>query len=62
MKAYCKFNNGKVMPYTSIDDVKKCLGDLAKEFDDIEIDRTLILARKGIHFLGIGRIISDKES
>lgn len=50
------------MPYTSIDDVKKkYLNGYAKDFDDIEIDRTLILARKGIDYIGIGKIIYEDE-
>ena len=41
---------------SSIEDIKKNLGELMQGFDDIEIDRGIVLARKEIDYIAIGTI------
>ena len=41
---------------SSIEDIKKNLGDMLQGFDDVEIDGNLVLARIGIDYIPIGRI------
>ncbi len=49
-------NGGTPIIVSSIGDIKKNLGELIQGFDDIEIDRGLVLARKGIDYIAIGKI------
>lgn len=49
-------NGGTPVVVTSIEDIKRSLGELLQGFDDIEIDRNHVLARKGIDYIEIGTI------
>ena len=41
---------------SSVEDIKRYLGDMLQGFDDIEIERNLVLARIGIDYIEIGTI------
>lgn len=49
-------NGGTPVMVSSIEDIKRSLGDLMQGFDDIEIDVNQVLARIGIDYIQIGII------
>lgn len=49
-------NGGTPVMVSSVEDIKKYLRDTLQGFDDIEIERDLVLARKGIEYIAIGEI------
>lgn len=49
-------NGGTPVIVSSVDEIKKSLGDSIKGFDDVEIDGNQVLARIGIDYIQIGTI------
>ncbi len=49
-------NGGTPVVVSSIEDIKRSLGNLIQGFDDIEIDGKHVLARMGIDYIPIGII------
>lgn len=56
MKMLFTRNGGTPVMVSSIEDIKKNLGDMLQGFDDVEIDGSKVLARIGIDYIPIGRI------
>lgn len=49
-------NGGTPVVVSSIEDIKKNLGDMLQGFDEVEIERNHVLARKGLDYIQIGVI------
>ncbi len=49
-------NGGTPVVVSSVDEIKRSLGDSIKGFDDVEIDGNQVLARIGIDYIQIGTI------
>ena len=56
MKALFKRNGSTPLVVSSIDDIKKSLGELMQHFDDVVIHDNLVLAQKGGEYVAIGTI------
>lgn len=49
-------NGGTPVIVSSVDDIKRSLGDSIQGFDDVVIDGTRVLARIGIDYVHIGEV------